>query len=148
MTLDLGAGRGLAVLNVHPLHADIATLGATRLPLGLDVDQRNVDLVAIRRRIDARISTGLPVLMLGDLNTADSEPAFDRLVQGLRDVHDEVGEGTGWTWRPIRLEFLGLGILRIDHIVVSPSIEPLAIGETCPAVGDHCLLHAEIALPD
>ena len=146
-TLDLGSGRRLAVLNAHPLHADIASLGGTRLPLGLDVDQRNADLVTIRARLDASASGGLPAILLGDLNTAASEPAFDRLVRGLRDVHAEVGLGTGWTWRPIRLEFLGVGILRIDHVIVSPDIAPLGIDETCPAVGDHCLVHATIAVP-
>jgi endonuclease/exonuclease/phosphatase (EEP) superfamily protein YafD len=145
-TLDLGGGRRLAIVHAHPLHADIATLGGTRLPLGLDVDQRNADLVEIRTLVDTRIGAGLPVLLIGDMNTTDSEPAFDRLVQGLRDVHAEVGEGTGWTWRPIRLEFLGLGVLRIDHIIVSPAIQPLSIGEACPPVGDHCLVHAEIAV--
>ena len=146
-TLDLGGGRSLAIVHAHPFHAEIASLGDTRVPLGIDVGRRNADLVAIRRHVDARLGAGLPVLLVGDLNTADSEPAFDRLVAGLRDVHAVVGEGTGWTWRPIRLEFLGLGVLRIDHVIVSPSITPVAIGETCPLVGDHCLVHAELAIP-
>lgn len=145
-TIDLGGGRRLAVVHAHPFHADIATFGSTRIPVGLDVDRRNRDLVAVRSRIDARTATGAPVLLLGDLNTAASEPAFDRFVRGMRDVHAEVGEGTGWTWRPIRLEFLGLGVLRIDHVIVSPTITPLAIGGACPPVGDHCLVRAELAL--
>jgi endonuclease/exonuclease/phosphatase family metal-dependent hydrolase len=147
VTLDLGAGRRLAVLNVHPFHADIATLGSTRIPFGVDVGQRNRDLVTIRSLVDARAAGGDPVLLIGDLNTAASEPAFDRLVAGLRDVHAEVGEGMGWSWRPIRLEFLGIGFLRIDHVIVTPSVVPLAIGGTCPPVGDHCLVRAEIAVP-
>ena len=104
--------------------------------------------MAIRDAFDVRAASGTPVLLLGDLNTAASEPAFGRLVRGLRDVHAEVGLGTGWTWRPIRLEFLGLGLLRIDHVIVSPDVTPLAIGETCPAIGDHCLVHATVAVAD
>jgi hypothetical protein len=84
--------------------------------------------------------------MLGDLNTAASEPAFDRFVEGLRDVHREVGFGPGWTWRPIRLEFLGFGLVRIDHVVVSADIVPTSIDVTCPPVGDHCLVRAGLAL--
>jgi endonuclease/exonuclease/phosphatase (EEP) superfamily protein YafD len=145
--VDLGGGRRIAIINTHPLHAEVASLATTRLPVGLDLIQRNADLVTIRDTFDAHAAAGLPVVLLGDLNTAASEPAFDRLVHGLRDVHAEVGLGTGWTWRPIRLEFLGLGLLRIDHVIVSPDIIPLAIGETCPMVGDHCLVHAEIAIP-
>jgi vancomycin resistance protein VanJ len=147
-TLDLGSGRTVAVLNVHPLHADIATLGGTRLPIGLDVDQRNADLVAIRARVDTRIAAGRPVLLLGDMNTADSEPAFDRLAAGLRDVHAEVGEGTGWSWRPIRLEFLGLGLLRIDHVIASPAWQPVSIADICPPVGDHCLPMLSVPIVD
>ncbi len=109
--------------------------------------QRNADLVAIRGRIDARAAGGLPVLLLGDLNTASSEPAFDRFVAGLRDVHAEVGEGTGWTWRPLGFEFLGLGLIRIDHVVVTPGSVPTGAGIACPTVGDHCLVRAELAIP-
>ena len=147
-TLDLGGGRRLAIVHAHPFHAEIATLGASRLPVGLDVATRNADLVAIRRLVDKGIAAGLPTILVGDLNTASSEPAFGRLVNGLRDVHGEVGEGTGWTWRPIRLEFLGLGVLRIDHLIGSPDVIPIGIGETCPNVGDHCLVHAGLAIPD
>jgi hypothetical protein len=32
-------------------------------------------------------------------------------------------------------------------VIVSPDIVPLAIGETCPQVGDHCLVRAEVAFP-
>jgi endonuclease/exonuclease/phosphatase (EEP) superfamily protein YafD len=146
-TLDLGRGRRLAIVHAHPFHADIALLGTSRLPVGLDVASRNADLVALRRLVDERVSTGAPTLLIGDLNTAASEPAFERLVRGLRDVHAEVGEGTGWTWRPVRLEFLGLGVLRIDHVIASPAITPLSIGGVCPSVGDHCLVRAALAMP-
>ena len=146
--VDLAGGTRLPIINTHPLHADIASLASTRLPIGLDLIQRDADLVAIRDAFDVRAASGTPVVLLGDLNTAASEPAFGRLVRGLRDVHAEVGLGTGWTWRPIRLEFLGLGLLRIDHVIVSPDVTPLAIGETCPAIGDHCLVHATVAVAD
>ena len=145
-TIELDDGRLLAVVNAHPFHADIATTGGGRIPVGLDVAQRNADLVAIRRRIDGRPSADHPLVLLGDLNTASSEPAFDRFVAGLRDVHAEVGEGTGWTWRPIRFEFLGLGLVRIDHIVVTPAITPLGAGVACPPVGDHCLVRAVLGI--
>jgi endonuclease/exonuclease/phosphatase (EEP) superfamily protein YafD len=147
-TLDLGGGRQLAVVNAHPFHADFAgVFSGTNLPTGLDPSRRNADLVGIRDGIGALIAGGLPVLMLGDLNTAASEPAFDRFVNGLRDVHREVGLGSGWTWRPIRLEFLGFGLVAIDHVIVSPDIDPLSIAVTCPQVGDHCLVQATLAVP-
>jgi vancomycin resistance protein VanJ len=146
-TIDLGGGRHLAVVNAHPFHAEIESFGRTRLPVGIDPVRRNDDLAAVRGRIDTLIGQGLPVVMLGDLNTAASEPAFDRFTAGLRDVHREVGFGPGWTWRPIRFEILGIGLIAIDHIVVSPDVVPLSIAGECPSVGDHCLIEATVAVP-
>jgi len=145
--LDLGGGRRLAVVNAHPAHSDIESLGSTSVPLGLDTAARNAALDVVRGHIDGLIGQGLPVVMLGDLNTTASEPAFDRFVSGLREAHQDVGVGPGWTWRPSRLEFTGMGFLRIDHVVVSPQIAPLSIGTACPPVGDHCLVSVRVAVP-
>jgi endonuclease/exonuclease/phosphatase (EEP) superfamily protein YafD len=147
LQLDLGSGRRLAVVNAHPAHADIESLGSTSLPLGLDTAARNAALDVVRAHIDALIGLGLPVVMLGDLNTTASEPAFDRFVTGLREAHRDVGIGPGWTWRPSRLEFTGMGFLRIDHVVASPQIAPVGIDIACPPVGDHCLVGARVATP-
>ena len=147
VTIDLGEGGApLVIIHAHPIHADIANLGGTGMPIGIDVRQRNADLDLIRARVDAQSAAGAPVLLVGDLNTATSEPAFDRLVRGLRDVHGEVGFGTGWTWRPSRLELLGIGLLRIDHVIGSAVVVPVSIGGSCPPVGDHCLVRAEVAI--
>jgi vancomycin resistance protein VanJ len=146
-TLDLGDGRRLGVVNAHPFHAEIETFGRTHLPVGMDPSRRNDDLAAVHARIDELLGQGLPVVMLGDLNTATSEPAFDQFTSGLRDIHREVGFGPGWTWRPIKFEFLGIGLIAIDHIIVSPGVAPLSISGECPAIGDHCLIEATVALP-
>ena len=146
-SVDLGHGRQLAVINAHPFHAEIAKAGRHGPPIGLDPSRRNADLVAIRAMIDAKAAAGLPVALLGDLNTASSEPAFDRFVAGLRDVHREIGLGPGWTWRPIRLEFLGFGLVAIDHVIVTPDLTPQSITVACPDIGDHCLVDATVARP-
>jgi vancomycin resistance protein VanJ len=143
--LSIG-GRRLLIVDAHPLHGELQTLPGTRLPTGLDVTRRNADLERIRSRMDAAISAGSAAIVLGDLNTASSEPAFDRFIAGLRDVHAEVGEGTGWSWRPSSLEFLGIGLVRIDVIVVSTDLTPRSVGEICPAAGDHCLVRAAIGV--
>jgi vancomycin resistance protein VanJ len=146
--MDLGDGRRLAVINAHPFHAEIEYLAGVNVPFGLESSRRNADLDLIRNRIDDLIGQQFPVLLLGDLNTAASEPAFDRFVDGLRESHRDSGFGPGWTWRPSRLEFLGLGLVRIDHLVVSPDIVPLGIEVTCPPAGDHCLVNARFAVPN
>jgi vancomycin resistance protein VanJ len=144
-TIDVG-GRQVVVIAAHPMHANVQHL-RRHVPFGIGVDERNADLSEIRDRIDAATSAGQPVILLGDLNTVPSEPAHDRLVAGLRDVHEEVGNGFGWTWRPIRLEFLGFGLIRIDYVIVSRDIAPQSISESCPPVGDHCIVSARLALP-
>jgi endonuclease/exonuclease/phosphatase (EEP) superfamily protein YafD len=143
--LAVGDGAPIVVVNAHPLHGFIAT--ASGVPIGFDVRERNRALDAIRSGIVDAAAGGPPVILLGDLNTTDTEPAFGRFVAGLRDVHAEVGEGPGWTWRPTRLEFLGFGLVRIDYVIVTPAVQPISIGETCPRVGDHCLVNATLAVP-
>jgi vancomycin resistance protein VanJ len=143
-TVDID-GQHVVVIAAHPMHADVQHV-RRKIPIGINVDQRNDDLVKIRDRIDAVVQGGDPLILLGDLNTAPSEPAYDRLMAGLRDVHAEVGNGTGWTWRPIPLEFLGIGLIRIDYVIVSPDIDAVSIGETCPGDGDHCIVSARLAL--
>lgn len=58
---------------------------------------------------------------------------------GLKDVHVQVGLGPGWTWRPSRLETLGLSLLRIDLMLVGPGVDPVSGGVDCSRSGDHCL---------
>ncbi len=62
------------------------------------------------------------VVMLGDLNTTEREPAYSELSAGLRDSHLDAGLGPGLTWGPDRFGFLPFGLLRIDYILVSPQI--------------------------
>ena len=75
----------------------------------------------------------LPVVLLGDLNLTPDSPAFGRLLDGagLRDVM----RGRGW--RPTWLAGFWPLALRIDHVLVSPSlcVEQAEVG---PAIGsDH-----------
>lgn len=144
--LDTG-GRRLVVINVHPMRGRFVGAETEEEGIGIEVERRNADLVTIRAMVDDAIATGASVVLAGDTNTASSEPAFDRLVEGLRDVHRDAGLGPGWTWRPIRLEPLGIGLIRIDVVVGSPDTTPLGIRESCPPVGDHCIVRAELALP-
>jgi endonuclease/exonuclease/phosphatase (EEP) superfamily protein YafD len=75
----------------------------------------------------------LPVVVLGDLNLTPDSPAFDRLLAqgGLQDTL----RGRGWN--PTWLAGFWPLALRIDHVLVSPSlcVERAEVG---PAIGsDH-----------
>jgi len=146
--LDMGDGRSLTVVNSHPLPGAIETLA----PLPIPVDYQPVDRDAAIRRlraelVDPLLVDGEPLLLVGDFNTTVREPAFAELATGLIDVQAAVGLGPGSTWRPDRVEWLPLGLLRIDHILAGPGVTPLRISTDCtPRGSDHCIVQAVVEM--
>ena len=136
--------RTLVVLNAHPFPARIGMLAG--VPVGLDPTVRNRDLERLRSRVAELDAAGEDVLLIGDFNTAPTEPAFRRLTGGLHDAHAEVGLGPGWTWRPARFAFLGIGLLRIDLVLSTSALRPLTASTRCPSTGDHCLVEAALSM--
>jgi vancomycin resistance protein VanJ len=136
--------RSLVVLNAHPFPGRIGLLAG--IPVGLDPTVRNGDLERLRSRVAQLDAAGEDVLLIGDFNTAPTEPAFRRLAGELHDAHAEVGLGPGWTWRPARFAFLGIGLLRIDLVLSTSALRPVTISTACPSRGDHCLVEASLAL--
>ena len=134
----------LVVIDAHPFHADLSLVGG--IPTGVDATSRNAELALLRARVAELEADGVEVLLIGDFNTAPTEPAFGRLTAGLHDAHAEVGWGPGWTWRPARFVFLGIGLLRIDLILSTPGLIPVRTSIACPPAGDHCLVEATLAL--
>lgn len=133
-------GRAVTIIIGHPLPGRIGMIGP--VPVSFDSGARDAALERFRARVDAAIGRGETVIVAGDFNTAPTEPAFDRLVADLADAHAEVGFGPGWTWRPSRLEGLGVGLLRIDLALSGPGARPVAVHERCSLPGDHCQLEA------
>ena len=142
--LDVG-GRVLNVLNAHPLPARMPALGG--VVVGFDAERRDRDLRRLRDRLEVPLSRQELVLVLGDYNVTDREPAYLDFVTGLRDAHREVGFGTGSSWRPGVLEQLPFGLLRIDYVFSGPRLDPVRLSTDCtPRGSDHCILWAEFAL--
>jgi endonuclease/exonuclease/phosphatase (EEP) superfamily protein YafD len=146
VTLDVGSGRQLQVINNHPLHGQIATLGGSGLPIGIDARDRDAALGQIRTRIEPALAAGVPLVLIGDYNTAPTEPGYALLSRGLRDVQVDVGLGPGWTWRPSSLEWLGIGLLRIDLVLAGPLVEPVSYAVDCGQPGDHCIVAATVVV--
>jgi endonuclease/exonuclease/phosphatase (EEP) superfamily protein YafD len=140
--LDMGDGRSLTVVNSHPLPGEITTLRQLPLPVGYEVRERDAAIRRLRAElVDPLLVDGEPLLLVGDFNTTVREPAFAELASGLVDVHAAVGLGPGSTWRPDRLEWLPLGLLRIDHMFAGPGIRPQRISTDCtPRGSDHCIV--------
>lgn len=138
------AGHETVVIAAHPLPATIRTSTGLRIPTGYDPAARDLRLRAIRTRIDAALRDGADLVVLGDFNTAPTEPAYQWLVAGLSDAHVEVGQGPGWSWRPGFLGTFPVGLVRIDLILSSPRLRPATSGVMCPPVGDHCMVRADL----
>jgi endonuclease/exonuclease/phosphatase (EEP) superfamily protein YafD len=139
--------RRLTVVNAHPFPPRYRLAPRIPLPLNYDPAQRDADILRVREPIDRAIAAARPLFVIGDFNLTDREPAFDDLSRGLWDAHDEVGQGTGSTWRPRPIEFVPFGILRIDHFLGGPGTRPLSVSEDCaPRRSDHCILSGSAAI--
>jgi endonuclease/exonuclease/phosphatase (EEP) superfamily protein YafD len=145
VTLDVGSGRRMTVMDTHPMHAEIGSSGG--FPVAYDARDRDRDLTTVHSRAEAIADRGIPFVLLGDFNTSPTEPGYALLTRGLRDVHVEVGSGPGWTWRPSRLEAFRIGVLRIDMALIGPGVEPVSSSVDCGYPGDHCLMQATVAIP-
>ena len=131
-------GGDVTLVNAHPLPAVIAP------PFTFDPSRRDRAIATARGWADAALDRDETVLLIGDFNVTPTEPAYRRLVDGLRDAHTDAGLGPGWTWRPKRVEPFGIGALRIDYVFVGPGLEPVSSSVDCPRVGDHCRVMARI----
>jgi endonuclease/exonuclease/phosphatase (EEP) superfamily protein YafD len=137
-------GQHVTVITAHPLPGSISMVGPA--PVSFDARQRDLQLLRVRNLVGYAIDRGETVIVLGDFNAAPTEAGYGQLTSGLRDAHVEVGQGPGWTWRPSRLEWTGLGFLRIDLALSGPGARPIAVQEHCGLPGDHCQLEAAFQL--
>jgi vancomycin resistance protein VanJ len=147
--LAMPGGRTLTVIDVHPFPGRIDVAGDLRIPLDYDPSERDAALREIRDLVD-RAAAGPDdgVLLVGDLNVSDREPAYREIADGLHDAYREVGWGPGGTWRPSRLEALPFGLLRIDHMLSTAAVRPLRLAVDCtPRGSDHCILTGTFELP-
>ena len=141
----LPSGEEINVFNAHPMPGDIEG-PRDWLPLSFDARERDRSLVEVRTMIDSLMAGSTPLVVLGDYNVSPTEPGYRQLTAGLTDVHAEIGNGPGWTWRPSRLVSWGIGLLRIDYVLTSAAVAPVGIGEDCSQAGDHCIVTARLEL--
>lgn len=138
-------GRTLAVVVAHPLPGSFPA-GRLGLPT-YDASGRDRAIGVVREVIDPILASGAPLALLGDFNVVDREVGYGDLAAGLIDAQHAVGLGPGLTWRPPDIEWLPLGLLRIDDVFSANGLVPLDIGPDCtPRGSDHCILHATLEL--
>jgi len=140
--LNLGHGRTLLVIDAHPVSSINTVAGCFFCP-----QRRNAQIQALHHFIQPLLQRGEHILLLGDMNTTDREPAYKELSAGLQDTHLLVGRGSGHSWGVRQLNPLW-AILRIDYMLASPNVKPLSLQTDCTARGsEHCLLVGRFAVP-
>lgn len=130
----------LVVYVIHPFPPGIRTVA--RLPIALDTADRDKELSQIRSAVEVDIAAGRTVLVAGDFNTTEREPAYQEFVRHLRDAHLDAGIGPGFTWRPESLQGLPFGVVRIDYLLTTPNLRAIATHTICNDLSDHCMLVA------
>lgn len=138
--LDLGNGRRLLFVAAHP-ESPYATHNPWQFPPVYDTRLRDMYIPSIRALIDPALARGDHVLLAGDLNVTEREPAYHEFAQGLQDAHLRVGQGSGATWGLIPKRRWPWPLLRIDYFLSSPNVTPLEMSVDCALRGsDHCVL--------
>jgi endonuclease/exonuclease/phosphatase (EEP) superfamily protein YafD len=98
--------------------------------------------------VEPYVENGEHVILLGDFNVTEREPAYRDVSSGLTDLFRAVGTGAGSTWRPHQLMGLDFALLRIDYIFTGPGIRPLRASADCtPRGSDHCILQGTVEIP-
>lgn len=144
--VDPAVGEPFAVVVAHPILGRASNVGL--LPVDLDTEPRDEGIERIRGIVDDELAVGVDILLIGDFNLTEREPAYAELTRGLWDAHAEVGQGPGFTWRHQRLKHLPFGILRIDYAFGGGNLRPVASSVDCTPLGsDHCLLRAVFVRP-
>lgn len=139
-------GRLITVVNAHPLAP--RTFADDCAPLRCyNTGPRDAQISALRALLEElHRATGDPLLLGGDMNVTEREPAYFELAAGLRDAQRSVGRGFDASWRP-RLLDLPVGLLRIDYLLSDAQLRPLSLTTDCTLRGsDHCLLVGRFAL--
>jgi endonuclease/exonuclease/phosphatase family metal-dependent hydrolase len=131
---------------VYAVHAPLARLiTAAGIPYGVDFSVRDKAVTVIRSRIDHDLARNRSVVVLGDFNTTERERAYGVISNGLRDAHIDAGVGPGLSWRPPPIDFVPIGMLRIDYVFSTPDLQPTSATVDCSLPSDHCRVDVELA---
>ena len=138
-------GADVTVLNVH---APAPYRSGSTMPLAAyDPQQREPRFGTLLRRIDE--ATG-PLVVLGDFNLSDREWRYNDLDARLTDVFRTTARGFGFTY-PNYTRVRGVPVpplVRIDYVWVGGGVVPINAKVVCEGGSDHCMVVAELGVPD
>lgn len=146
-------GHRVTLTNMHPYapSIDYRSLGPIPVPTRFDTQLQRQAVQAVLRRIETLSG---PILLVGDLNTSDRQPAYASLSEHLRDTYRERGRGLGYTF-PVGWSFpLGAEhtfplppILRIDYVWHNDAWAGRAAWVGSLVGSDHRYVVADLVLP-
>lgn len=142
--IDPPLAEPIVVYVVHAPLGWLVTVGD--IPVGVDLSVRDPAIASIRTRVGEDFVQDRSVIVLGDFNTTEREPAYLQLSTGLRDAHLDAGVGPGFTWRPGPLAFLPFGILRIDYVLSTPDLLATSSTVDCSLPSDHCRIDVNLMM--
>jgi endonuclease/exonuclease/phosphatase family metal-dependent hydrolase len=135
----LDDSRTVVIMNTHPPASRIRAIGNPPLVLGYDPSERDRQIMGVRKLVAPLLAQNEPVLLVGDFNVTEREPAYDDLTAGLQDAQRAVGWGAGNSWR--RWPSWSFGLLRIDYLLSNKRVTPLRTSTDCtPRGSDHCIV--------
>jgi vancomycin resistance protein VanJ len=130
------AGRTVTIVGVH------LTFPLASFPCPYCPEARDGEVRALATYAAQAIGSGNRLVIMGDFNLTEREPAYRDLAAVLADA----GASAGATWRPVGVE-AAPPVLRLDHIFTSPGIVAGDSGVLCPGTrSDHCPLVATVGL--
>jgi endonuclease/exonuclease/phosphatase (EEP) superfamily protein YafD len=151
VVIDVG-GQHVTVINVH-LKAPGIDIRHVRwpasLPLIRDFDdaQRAQETAALLRDID-RVDG--PLIVMGDFNTGDREPAYMEFDRRMHDAYRETSWGLGYTFPSSARGGTASSpfpLVRIDYIWSAGGVEPIATSVDChTGRSDHCMVIADVVI--
>lgn len=121
VSIDLN-GTPITVINLHPESPARCYVLSRRIPRVylFDTTAQDVTFIIILKLLE-RVQ-GKPLLLVGDLNTTERQPNYQKLRKYLYDSFGEAGWGMGYTY-PNRMRISRSQwkwpLIRIDHIMHS-----------------------------
>ena len=146
--LALPGGRMMTVVGVHTERPAIGKGGWCTSKIYCYVTTNRDELLSELDQFVTRAEQrGDAVLLLGDFNLTDREPAYKDIASRLQDAQRSVSSGLTGTWRPSKIDWLQAGILRIDYMFASPNVTPLRFNVDCTrGWSDHCVIQGRFEL--
>lgn len=142
-------GELVRVIAVHIRAPSLGVRNYREVPIrvqGFDASVQAVSYAALLPRIERSQE---PLIVMGDFNTTERQEGYQLLyAAGLRDAHEEVGFGFGFTYpAPFsRVKWLPVSLIRIDHVFFDSSWRAIDTWTSSLMGSDHRALVADLQM--